>query len=147
MLDMDNLMPVLARGGGWWEGTYTHVDTVGAVIDTYQVRCHSEFPTDGSADYRLSTHNLWADGRETRASYGADYSDRRLYWQEGLTGWMCEVDDMTVYLRFGFERDPTITVCEMIQISPDGQNRARTWHWFREGVLFQTTLTKEYRVA
>jgi hypothetical protein len=58
---------------------------------------------------------------------------------------MWEVDDFTLYLRFGYRDDPTIEVCEMIQISKDGQNRARTWHWFRDEKLFQVTLTNERR--
>jgi hypothetical protein len=33
----------------------------------------------------------------------------------------------------------------MIQISEDGRNRARTWHWFREQKLFKITLTQERR--
>jgi len=46
-----------------------------------------------------------------------------------------EVDDMTVYLRFGFEGDETVEVCEMLQISQDGQHRARTWHWFQRTAI------------
>lgn len=147
MPDMKALMPVLARGGGRGRGAYTHVDAAGALLDRHEVSCHSEFPADGSADYRLSTRNRWADGRETRASYRADYRDGRLYWRDGPTGWMCEIDDMTINLRFGFERDPAITVCEMIQISRDGLSRARTWHWFRDDRLFKITLTTEEREA
>jgi hypothetical protein len=146
MADMNSLMPVLARAGGRWIGTYHHIAPKdGATIDRYQVRCLSEFPSDGSSDYRLSTHNVWPDGRETRAVYTADYRDGRLWWNGGLVGWMTEVDDLTIYLNFGFEHDPSIKVCEMIQISPDGQTRARTWHWFRDHQLFQITLTDERR--
>jgi hypothetical protein len=145
MADMASLMPVLARLGGHWVGTYRHMNPDGVLEDTYEVRCHSEFPTDGEADYRLSTHNIWADGRETRAVHLADYRDGLLWWRGALTGWMKEVDDRTVYLRFGFEEDPSVTVCEMIQVSQDGQHRARTWHWFRDEVMFRITLTKERR--
>jgi hypothetical protein len=34
----------------------------------------------------------------------------------------------------------------MIQISRNGQHRARTWHWFRDDVMFKITLTKERRM-
>ena len=147
MTKMHELMPVMARHEGQWVGTYTHIDRAGALVDTYEVHCLSEFPDDGSCDFRLSTRNVWTDGRETTASYGADFRDGRLWWRDGLTGWMQEIDDLTVYLRFGFEHDTSILVCEMIQISHDGQNRARTWHWFRDEILFQTTLTNERRVS
>ena len=58
---------------------------------------------------------------------------------------MEEVDDRTVYLNFTYADDPSIRVCEMIQISEDGQSRARTWHWFKDDKLFKITLTNETR--
>jgi hypothetical protein len=33
----------------------------------------------------------------------------------------------------------------MLQISSNGQHRARTWHWFRDEKLFQITRTREWR--
>jgi hypothetical protein len=146
MNSIQTLMPVLARGGGRWVGTYRHFDPDGVLLDSYEVRTHSEFPWDGRDDYRLHTHNIWPDGRETKATHVADYRDGLLWWKGGLTGWMKELDRETVYLRFGFEADPTVTVCEMIQVSQDGQHRARTWHWFRDDVMFKVTLTKERRI-
>ena len=145
MPNMKEVMPILARSSGRWEGRYKHVTPQGDLVDTYEVRCHSEMPEDGSADYRLNTHNIWADGRETRASHEADWRDGRLYWKGALTGWMAQVDDMTLYLRFGFASDPEIEIFEMIQVAMDGQSRARTWHWFRNGELYQITLTDERR--
>jgi hypothetical protein len=35
---------------------------------------------------------------------------------------------------------------EMIQISEDGNNRGRTWHWFEDDVLVRRTCIKEHRV-
>ena len=35
---------------------------------------------------------------------------------------------------------------EMIQLSEDGNKRARTWHWFENGELVKRTLIKEERV-
>lgn len=145
MPDMAKLMPVLARSGGKWVGTYTHIDPAGTVLETYEVRCTSGFPTDGSADYRLDTHNIWADGREARATHLADYRDGQLHWRGGvLVGAMREVDD-AIYLKFSFAADPALVVHEMIQVSQDGQARARTWHWFRDDRLFKITLTNERR--
>jgi hypothetical protein len=96
-------------------------------------------------DFRLNTHNVWPDGRSERGVYEAQYCDGRLWFQKKLVGSLWEIDDMSVYLRFGFEGDDSVQVCEMIQISQDGQKRARTWHWFRDQQLFQITLTNERR--
>jgi hypothetical protein len=35
----------------------------------------------------------------------------------------------------------------MIQLSPDGKHRARTWHWFRDHQLWRITLVREHRVS
>jgi hypothetical protein len=34
----------------------------------------------------------------------------------------------------------------MIQLSDDGQHRARTWHWFKDGVLMKRTIITERKV-
>ncbi|MFT3966231.1 MAG: hypothetical protein QM690_10140 [Sphingobium sp.] len=147
MPDMRELFPVLARGGGRWTGEYRFVDPAGTLLDQYRVDTISDFPEDGSADYRLRTHNIWPDGRESRAELLADYRNGRLEWRNKLVGWMAEIDEHTIYLTFSYASDPSIRVCEMIQVSPDGQHRARTWHWFRDGILYQTTLTREERAV
>ncbi len=145
MSDMAYRFPVLARGCGRWQGTYTHLDPAGAVIDTHDVETCSDFPDDGTADFRLRIHNRWPDGRESRIELLADRRDDRLIWRDRLVGWMGEVDAQTVYLNFTYRDDPAVRVCEMIQISSDGQSRARTWHWFRDDRLFKITLAREMR--
>lgn len=147
MAGVAHLFPVLARGSGRWAGSYTQIDPRGRTLDRYRVDSFSEFPEDGSADYRLSVFNKWPSGRETRIALEADYRNGRLEWRERLVGWMAEVDDRTAYLTFSYADDPSIRVCEMIQVSADGNSRARTWHWFRDDRLFQITLTQEGRVG
>lgn len=139
--------PVLARGCGTWTGTYTHITPDGDVLDKHAIDTISRFPDDGSADFSLDIRNSWSDGRETRITLQADYRNGRLEWRDRLVGWMEEIDDRTVYLNFTYADDPSIRVCEMIQNSPDGQHRARTWHWFRNDRLFKITLTNETRTA
>ncbi|HAE93771.1 MULTISPECIES: hypothetical protein [Hyphomonas] len=137
--------PLLARGCGSWTGTYTHITPEGDVLDRHQVDTHSSFPLEADADFVLDIRNTWSDGRETRITLKADHRNNRLEWQDRLDGWMEEVDDRTVYLNFTYANDPSIRVCEMIQISEDGQSRARTWHWFKDDKLFKITLTNETR--
>ena len=38
-------------------------------------------------------------------------------------------------------------VNRMIQLAENNRDRARTWHWFKDEVLFQLTLVDESRVA
>jgi hypothetical protein len=141
---LSTLMPVFARHEGRWTGTYTIIAPDGAPIDRYAVRILAEFP-EADCDFRLNTHNIWPDGRETRGRYDAHFREGRLVFDGDLIGALWEVDDFTVYLRFGFPSELAVTVCEMIQISEDGRHRARTWHWFRDQKLFQITLADERR--
>jgi hypothetical protein len=59
---------------------------------------------------------------------------------------MWELDDRTIYLNFAFADQPDVDVCEMIQLAGNDIDRARTWHWFRAGKLFQLTLVDERRL-
>lgn len=138
--------PNLARGLGLWTGTYTFIDAeTGAVVKEQRVDCLSEFPDDGSADFRLTVHNFLPDGTTRTVCHVADLRGDRLEWRDTLVGWMQELDEATVYLTFGFPHDPDVRVREMIQISPDGQDRARVWHWFRNEKLYQITIAREQR--
>ena len=35
----------------------------------------------------------------------------------------------------------------MIQVSNNGNNRARTWHWFQNGILTRRTLINEVKLT
>ena len=35
----------------------------------------------------------------------------------------------------------------MIQVSNNGNNRARTWHWFKNGILAKRTLIDEVKLT
>jgi len=143
---LSTLMPVFARHEGYWIGTYTQLSPSGETLDRYEVRTHSELPEDGGCDFRLTVHNIWPDGREMHLRHEATYRDGRLWFDGDLIGSMWELDDVTVYLRFSYRKDPGLSVCEMIQISDDGQHKARTWHWFRDQKLVKITLTEEQRM-
>ncbi len=138
-------MPNFYKHRGQWAGSYRHCTPSGALIDTYEVRITVAFPEDGSCDFRLITHNIWSDGRETRGTYEATFRDDRLWFDGDLVGSLWEIDEFTAYLRFHFREDPSVEVCEMLQLSPDGQDRSRTWHWFKNKKAFQITLTDERR--
>jgi len=141
-------MPLLQRGGGSWVGTYTFVSPEMEVLDRYQVRTRSTFPEDGigGRTYRLETEYTWPDGRTQKQSFdGALEGDRIVFNNGRIVGSLWAIDDQTIYLNFGFTAQPDVQVCEMMQISKDGQTRSRTWHWLRDEKLYQITLTDERR--
>ena len=139
-------LPLLARHAGTWEGTYRHIAPDFSLIDSHHFRILVEFPEEGSCHYRQSSHYWWEDGRTQDIIFEALCSDGKLRWDNNrIHGELWAVDDMTLYLSFGFADDPEVTIYEMIQLSPCGQHRARTWHWLRAGELFQITLVEESR--
>jgi hypothetical protein len=140
-------MPLLHRHGGWWEGEYVHLTPAREVEDRYLFRIHAEFPPDGVPAYRQTSHYWWPDGRETHLEYEAAYEDGRVVFDDGrIHGALWPVDDVTLYMRFGYHGNPESYICEMLQLSPDG-HRARTWHWFTAHRLSRITLVDERRAA
>ena len=82
----------------------------------------------------------WADGRTEVREFPAEYRDGRIWWDnELIKGWAAEVGldeyNRTVMLYWQRQGDPQLYLYEMIQLSDDGLNRCRTWHWIRSGVL------------
>jgi hypothetical protein len=144
---LTQLMPTFARHEGFWTGSYHHITPGGLTIDKYNVHIRAEYPIEPACDFRLHTRNVWADGQEQSGIYEAQFRDGKLHFERKLIGQLWDVDDCTSYLRFTFEDARDIEVFEMIQISPDGQSRARTWHWFRDHQIFQLTLTDERRAS
>ena len=141
-------IPLLARHAGVWEGEYTHCSPDRSIQEQLLFRILVEFPEDGPVCYRQSSHYWWPDGRTQQLMYEGQYRDGRVVFDTGRIHGACwQVDDATIYLRFGFNDDPAGYVCEMIQLSPDGAHRARTWHWFRDHRLWRVTLVRERRIG
>ncbi len=139
-------MPLLVRHEGIWVGTYRHVAPDLTVLDQHDFRIAVEFPEDGSCDYRQTSHYRWDDGRTDDIVFEASYRDKKLIWDYGrIKGELWAIDEATLYLWFTFTDQPDVRVYEMIQLSPDGRHRARTWHWLRQHALFQLTLVSERR--
>ena len=142
-------MPLLARHEGVWAGTYRFISPQLDLLDQYDFRIRVSFPDDGDGGrtYRQESHYTWPDGREQHLEFEALYTGNGVVELSGpLTGKMWELDDRTIYLNFAFAEQPDVDVCEMIQLAANDIDRARTWHWFRSGKLFQLTLVDERRV-
>lgn len=140
-------MPVLARHEGAWTGTYLHMDIDGRELDRHLAHLQCSFPDDGPyAYYQVNTYE-WADGRREEIHFPATYRDRQVFWDtDRILGRAWEVDPRTVMLTWTRKGEPQTYLYEMIQISDDGQNRGRTWHWFENDLLVRRTCIKEKRV-
>lgn len=148
MSEIRSAMPLLARHEGVWEGEYIHVDTANTVIDRHRSRLQCRFPDDGPyAYYQINTY-IWDDGRSEEIHFPATYRDGRIWWDtDRIDGSAWEIDSRTVVLTWTRKDMPGSYLYEMIQLSEDGNDRGRTWHWFENDVLVKRTCIKEHRVG
>jgi hypothetical protein len=139
-------MPVLVRHEGDWLGTYTLVDLEGNILDRHQSHLTCEFPESGPYPYYQTNRYTWSDGKKEEYKFPGTYRDKTLWFNtERIDGKAWEIDDNTIILYFSYKEVPTMSLYEMIQISPCNNYRARTWHWFKDDRIFQRTLIQEER--
>jgi hypothetical protein len=72
-------IPLLAAHEGIWEGQYTHIAPDRTVQEQILFRILVEFPADGAAAYRQTSHYWWADGRTQELMYEGRYRDHALW--------------------------------------------------------------------
>ncbi len=143
-------MPLLARHEGTWAGTYRFITPHLELLDEYEFRINVLFPDDrsGGITYRQESFYSWPDGRSEELIFEAQYDgDGQVTFDGPISGRMWELDARTIYLTFWFADQPGVDVCEMIQLADNNYDRARSWHWFKDGKLFQLTLVDERRVT
>jgi hypothetical protein len=141
-------LPLIALNEGRWDGTYRFMRPDGVLLDSYEFRIRVSLSRENAKAYRQESHYRWDDGRTLEMEFEASYADGRLHWDNGrINGSLWEISDNTIYLRFGFNAQPGLVCHEMIQITPDGQQRGRTWLWYQDGRLERYTLIDERRVA
>ncbi|QLE58877.1 DUF3598 family protein [Nostoc sp. TCL26-01] len=140
-------MPVLARHEGDWVGTYTLIDTAGKILDQHESHLSCQFPKNDVYSYYQINRYKWADGKQEEHQFPGNYRDKILWFDtERIQGKAWEVDDYTVILWFAYKTVPAMYLYEMIQISPDNNYRARTWHWFKNDQIYQRTIIQEERL-
>lgn len=141
-------MPALFRHAGVWEGTYRVVDLSGATVDLHRSVIEVRFPSSGPYAYVQRNHFIWPDGRELRVEHPGMYRDGRLVWDtDHIAGHAWQGDDRTCILTWRRKDQPDAHLYELIVLAESGLTRARTWHWFRDGALYQRTLIEERRIA
>ncbi|WP_430443791.1 DUF3598 domain-containing protein [Sphingorhabdus contaminans] len=142
-------MPLLARHEGVWDGVYSYFNDKDELIDQHSSRLFCRIlDDDAEFPYHQTNHYSWADGRTEIRDFPACYRDGRIWWDNDLIkGWAAPValDERgrTMMLYWQRTGDPSLYLYEMIQISDNGQNRCRTWHWIRNGKLETRTAIQE----
>ena len=148
-MDFREEMPLLARHEGVWDGVYNYFNDKEELIDQHSSRLFCRIlDDDAEFPYHQTNHYSWADGRTEIRDFSARYRDGRIWWDNDLIkGWAAPValDEYgrTMMLYWQRTGDPSLYLYEMIQISDNGQNRCRTWHWIRNGKLETRTAIQE----
>lgn len=141
-------MPLLARHEGVWDGVYSYYNAAGVKVDDHRSRLLCRIDDEAEHAYHQTNHYTWPDGRTEIRDFPAEYRDRRIWWDnELIVGWAAEVpldgNNRTMMLYWQRTGDPSLYLYEMIQLSDDGRNRCRTWHWIRNGMLETRTAIQE----
>lgn len=145
---LTDLMPGMMKHEGVWTGIYRHVDTENQLVDRHKARVECIFPHDGPYAYIQKNLFRWDDGREYRSTLNGVLRDGKLWWDnDSFDGCGWETDFGLVLLNLNRKDDPGANFYEIICLGDDGNHRARTWHWFRDGQLFKRTLCDEHRVT
>ena len=146
--DLQEHMPAMLLHEGTWEGTYRFLNLDGEVTDQYSSRIECVFPDDGPYAYVQRNHYAWDDGRTFDMEFGGTLDGDKIYWDtERFKGYGWTTEEDILMLTLDRKDEPGVRFTEMIMFAPDPEYRARTWHWFRDGKLFQRTLCDERRVS
>lgn len=141
-------MPAMLRHEGVWEGRYTHIDTSANILDEHSANVRCEFPRSGPYAYIQYNHFKWDDDREHKAELPGIFKDGRLWWDtDTFHGSAWETHDGLILLNLDRKDDPGARFFEIIVMGETGLDRARTWHWFKDGKLFKRTLCDERKVS
>ena len=146
MSNIRDEMPALVRHEGDWIGTYTTVDNEGKILDTNKSHLTCEFPENADYPYFQTNRYTWADGKYQEYQFPGMYQDKTLLFDtERITGKAWEADNNIIILYFSYKDIADAYIYEMIHLSACNNHRARTWHWFKNGEIYQRTLIKEER--
>ncbi|NET09344.1 MAG: DUF3598 domain-containing protein [Symploca sp. SIO2B6] len=140
-------MPVLVRHEGQWAGRYITTNNDGQIIDQHDSLITCEFPEGKDYPYFQTNRYQWSDEKVEEYQFPGLYRDNALWFDtERIEGKAWEADQSLIILWFSYKGVPNAYIYEMIHISECNHHRARTWHWFKDGEIYQRTLIKEERV-
>ncbi|MGA3487438.1 DUF3598 family protein [Micromonosporaceae bacterium DT55] len=142
--------PILARHMGEWRGEYVHLDPDGREIDRHASHLRMWEPQDGSCDVIQINTYTWPDGREEAIQFDGVLKGRDIHFDnDRISGYMNQWDDQTILLTWTYKDllKPGNYLYELIQLSKDGQEKVRTWHWMEDDRLVKRTVIRERKVA
>ncbi len=147
-------MPMVADQAGVWDGEYVHVNEKHEVIDRHKSRLVCRLQEDDPANAKLAQTNIytWADGsREIRYFETLFKGDRLWVDNDLIKGWVgmdaLDLTNRTILVGWVSKLDPGLSFYEFITVALGGNAKNRTWHWYREGRLFQRTVINEVRTS
>ena len=141
-------MPAIVAHEGTWDGIYRHVAADGTLLDEHRTWTRCEFPDRGDAHYIQHNRLAWADGRTAEYRFPGAWRDGFLRWDtERFHGIGWETEGGVLMLRLERHDAPGAYYIEMIILVPDGETRARTWQWFKDGKPWKRTLRDEWRIG
>lgn len=142
------LMPAIFQHQGVWQGTYRHIDVDGNTLDFHHSKVECIFPESGDAVYVQRNQFDWADGRQYSAEFAAVLNGDKLFWDtDRFCGYGWQASPHMFYLELQRKDEPGVSFYENIIIGDDPGQRARTWHWFKQGKCFKRTLCDESLVT
>ena len=104
------------------------------------------FPESGDYHYVQRNRFESADGETREVEFGGVLDGNLIRWDtETFSGYGWTTLDDVILLTLDRKDLPDTKFTEIIVLGDDSITRARTWHWFREGMLFRRTLCDERR--
>lgn len=144
---LKQLMPAVLEHAGVWQGTYRHIDTQGNTLDFHQSQVECVFPETGPIVYVQRNKFSWDDGRVFNVAFDGIIQNNKIYWDTDTFkgyGWVASPNIFLLELER--KDEPGAWFYESIVMGADKKHRARTWHWFKDGVCFKRTLCDEHLV-
>jgi len=142
---LKELMPEIFEHEGVWEGVYQTIDLNGQMIDQHASRVECSFPDEGDIVYIQNNQFTWDDGRTYNVEFGGVLVDNRIYWDtETFSGFGWQACAGMFLLELDRKDTPGASFSEVIVMGDTKKDRARTWHWFKDGKCYQRTLCNEY---
>lgn len=144
-----DVFPILAKHIGEWEGEYVHLDPEGREIDRHKSHLKMWEPEDGSCDIVQVNTYTWPDRQEQHRFDGVLRGRDIHFDNERIVGYMNQWDGQTIMLTWTYKSllKPGNYLYELIQLSRDGQQKVRTWHWMEDDRLIKRTVIRERKVA
>ena len=141
---LKQIMPAIYHHQGVWEGVYQVVDMDGRLIDQHDSRVECIFPEQGEVVYIQKNRFEWEDGRIYEAEFGGVLSGQRIYWDTPtFSGYGWQASPGIFLLELDRKDIPGASFSEAIVMGDSLKHRARTWHWFKDGMCYQRTLCNE----